>query len=77
MFYLPLSLPLAEVLRHAGAQLVESTALQSGKSPIRFPMSLEFFVDLILPAALWSWDRLTASNRNDYDKYFLGGKGGR
>ena len=32
------------------------TALQFGRSPVRFPMvSLEFFIDIILPAALWPW----------------------
>ena len=30
------------------------TALQAGRSLVRFPMvSLEFFIDIILPAALW------------------------
>jgi hypothetical protein len=34
----------------------------------RLPMvSLEFFVDIILPAALWP----SASNRNEYHEYFL------
>jgi hypothetical protein len=38
---------------HAVAQLVE-TPLQSGRSRIRFPIvSLEFFIDIIFPAALW------------------------
>ena len=32
------------------------TALQAGRSRVRFSMvSLEFFIDIILPAALWSW----------------------
>ena len=32
------------------------TALQAGRSWVRFPMvSLEFFIDIILPAVLWSW----------------------
>jgi hypothetical protein len=29
------------------------TALQVGRSRVRFPMSLEFFIDIVLPAALW------------------------
>jgi len=34
------------------------------------------FIDIILPAALRSWVE-TASNRNEYQRYILGGKGGR
>jgi len=33
---------------------------------------LEFFIDIILPAALW-----LSLNRNEYREYFLEGKGGR
>ena len=48
------------------------TALQAWW--VRFQiMSLEFIIDVILLAALWS----SASNRNDYQEYFLDGKGGR
>ena len=35
------------------------TALQAGRSRIRFPIvSLECFIDINLPAALWPWGRL-------------------
>ena len=31
-------------------------APQAGRSWVRFPMvSLEFFIDIILPAAIWPW----------------------
>ena len=44
--------------------------LEAGRSQVRFLMgSLEFFIDLILPAALDS-----ALNRNEYQGYLLGGK---
>ena len=36
-------------------------------------VSLEFFIDIILPAALWPWVYLV-SNKNDYQEYFLGVK---
>ena len=33
--------------------------LQTGRSLVRFQMvSLEFFIDIILPIALWPWGRL-------------------
>jgi len=36
------------------------TALQVGRRRVWFPMmSLEFFIDINLPAALWSWDWLS------------------
>jgi hypothetical protein len=39
-------------------------ALQTGRSRIRFPMvSLEFFIDITLPAALWHWGRPSLSQK--------------
>jgi hypothetical protein len=56
---------------HAMAQLVLGTALQTGRSLVRFPMvSMEFLIDIIIPAAL-------ACSRNEYQEYFVVGKGGR
>jgi hypothetical protein len=39
-------------------------------------VSSELFIDIILSAALWPWDQVNlASNRNEYQEYFLGGMG--
>ena len=46
----------------------------TGRSLVRFQMaSLEFFIDIILPFALWPWVE-SASNRNEYQEYFMGVK---
>ena len=42
-----------------GGAVGRGTALQTGRQRVQFPVvSLEFFIDIILPAALWLWDRL-------------------
>jgi hypothetical protein len=53
------------------------TALQVGRSQVRFSMvSLEFFIDIILRPYYGPGVDL-ASYRNQYQEYFLGVKGGR
>jgi len=43
-----------------GGSVGLSTALQPGRSRVLFPMvALEFFIDVILPAALWPWGWLS------------------
>ena len=39
-------------------------------------VSLEYFIDIILPSTLWPWGG-SACNRSEYQEYFLGGKGGQ
>jgi hypothetical protein len=56
------TLPLDQILTVQGGARGSGwgTALQTGRSRDRFPTaSLEFFIDIILPAALWSWGRLS------------------
>jgi hypothetical protein len=39
---------------------LRGTALRAGRSWFRFPVGpLGFFIDIILPAALWLWSRLS------------------
>jgi len=55
------------------AQLFEAPRYKPDGLWVWFPkVSLELIVDVILPAALWPWID-SASNRNEYQEYFLGG----
>jgi len=58
---------------YAVAQLVEALRYKRVLFPI---MSLEFFIAIILPVAQWPGVD-SGYNRNEYQEYFLGGKGGR
>jgi hypothetical protein len=52
--------PLADLVLIKFPLVPIDTALQARRSHVRFPMvSLEFFIDIILLAALWPWDWLS------------------
>ena len=45
-------------IRACGGTVGSGPALQAERSWVQFPMvSLEYFIDIILPAALWPWGR--------------------
>jgi hypothetical protein len=55
------------------------TALQAGRSQVQFPMvSLEFFIDIILLAALWPWGWHSLQQKHAPERFPWGGqsKGG-
>ena len=57
---------------------VHRLALQSRRSRVLFQMvSLEIFIDIILPAADHGPGFDSTSNRDEYLEFLLGGKGGR
>jgi hypothetical protein len=53
--------------------VVKALRYKPERSRDRFPMVSEFFIDIILPAALGHGVD-PASNRNEYQEYFLGVK---
>jgi hypothetical protein len=52
-------------------RLVETTSWKVADSIPDYVIGI--FIDIILPVALWPWND-SASNRNEYQEYFLGVK---
>ena len=64
-------------VRDSNYEILPIRILKAGRSRVRFPMaSFEFFIDIILPAVLCPGID-SSSNRDEYQEYFLGSKGGR
>jgi hypothetical protein len=58
-YYMLLYLNILQIRARRGA-VGCGTAVQAGRSRVRFPMvSLELFISIILLAALWPWGRLS------------------
>jgi len=63
-----------DYMKARGGTIGRGTALQAGESRFWFPIvPLEFFIIITLPAAYGNWV-YTATNRNEYQEYFLGRK---
>jgi hypothetical protein len=61
----------------SGSAIGWGTVLQTGRSRVRFPMvPLEFFIDIILPVAIWPLGRLSLQQKW-VPGIFPRGKGGR
>ena len=61
----------------SGGAVGWGTALKLRRSRVRYPMvSLEFFIDIIQPAAMWPWGRLSLQHKW-VPRTFPGGKDSR
>jgi hypothetical protein len=66
-----------DILWARGGALGWGSALQARRSRVQFPMvSLDFFINIILPAAPWPWGRLSLKQKL-VPIIFPGNKGGR